>query len=191
MVLFQTPGKGNTGAVVEVVISTARERNINQIVLASSTGYAAERFIPYAEEFNIVAVGYCYYVKPGVPNMMNWETQEKLRQSGIKLLFGTHVLSGAEYQLRTKFGGTYPVDIMAHTLTMFGAGVKVGIECSIATLDAGLILPKPTIGIGGSGSGVDAAVIVTPDSSIRILNTKIHEILCKPALYENDPNGND
>ncbi|MGI6664031.1 MAG: pyruvate kinase alpha/beta domain-containing protein [Christensenellaceae bacterium] len=184
MILFDTPGKGNTQTVIEIAVAEARKRNIHQIVIASSTGYVAELFLRYAQEFTVVVVGYCYYVKPGMPNLMNVETQEKLRQGGINLLFGTHVLSGAEHQLRTKFGGTYPVDLMAHTLTMFGAGVKVGIECTVAALDAGLIVPEPTIGIGGSGCGSDAAVILTPDSSIRFLNTKIHDILCKPSFYE-------
>lgn len=174
----------DTQRVVEVAVEAARHKGIDQIVVASSTGSTAKAFLPYAQEFAIVAVGYCYYVQPGVPNMMDQPTQETLRQSGMKLLFGTHVLSGAEHHLRTKFGGTYPVDIMAHTLTMFGAGVKVGIEVTVAALDAGLIRPEPTIGIGGTGQGADAAVILTPDASIRFLNTRIHEVLCKPCLYE-------
>lgn len=165
-------------------IEAARSRGIRQIVVASSTGNTAKAFLPHAHEFTIVAVGYCYYVSPGVPNMMDEATQAMLRQGGIKLLFGTHVLSGAEHHLRTKYGGTYPVDIMAHTLTMFGSGVKVGIEVTVAALDAGLIRPEPTIGVGGTGQGADAAVILTPDASIRFLNTKIHEVLCKPGMYE-------
>ena len=174
----------DTQKVVEIAIEAARSKEIRQIVVASSTGNTAKAFLPYASEFTIVAVGYCYYVQPGVPNMMDDATQEALRQGGMKLLFGTHVLSGAEHHLRTKFGGTYPVDIMAHTLTMFGAGVKVGIEVTVAALDAGLIWPEPTVGVGGTGQGADAAVILTPDASIRFLNTKVHEVLCKPDLYE-------
>ena len=183
MYLFDKPGKENTAQVAEIAVASAREKGIRQIVLASATGFAAEAFLPYAREFTVVSVGYCYYVSPEIPNGMSGETQARLRAGGMQLLFGTHVLSGAEHQLRTRFGGTYPVDIMAHTLTLFGPGVKVGIECTVAALDAGLIAPEPTIGIGGSGSGVDAAVVLTPDCSIRILNTKVHEILCKPSYY--------
>ena len=181
--LFGSPGKGNTQDVVKTVIQAARERKIKQIVVASVTGYSAREFLSYAEEFRIISVGYGYYITPGIPNAMSEDTQNDLRAGGIHLLFGTHVLSGAEHHLRTKYGGTYPVDIMAHTLSIFGPGVKVGIECVIAALDAGLILPVPTIGVGGSGDGADAAVVVTPESSIRILDTKVHEILCKPSYY--------
>lgn len=174
----------NTQKVVNIAIEAARVKGIRQIVIASSTGHTAKEFLPYAHEFAIVAVGYCYYVQPGVPNMMDASVQTMLRREGVKLLFGTHVLSGVEHHLRTKFGGTYPVDIMAHTLSMFGSGVKVGIEVTVAALDAGLIRPEPTIGVGGTGTGADAAVILTPDASIRFLNTRVHEVLCKPDLYE-------
>lgn len=182
-VIFDSTGPAHTQAVVEIAIAAARERGIRQIVLASASGMSARAFLPYAEEFGIVSVGYCHYVKPGQPNAMQEGMQKALREGGIALLFGTHVLSGAEHHLRTAFGGTYPVDIMAHTLSMFGAGVKVAIEVAVAALDAGLIKPEPTIGVGGSGSGADAAVVLTPDASIRFLNTRVHEILCKPGLY--------
>lgn len=174
----------DTQRVAGLAIEAAQSRGIRQIVVASSTGATARAFLPYAHAFTIVAVGYGCYVQPEVLNMMAEAAQKTLRQGGMKLLFGTHVLSGAEHHLRTRFGGTYPVDIMAHTLSMFGPGVKVGIEVTVAALDAGLIKPEPTIGIGGTGQGADAAVILTPDASIRFLSTRVHEVLCKPDLYD-------
>ena len=39
-------------------------------------------------------------------------------QDRVKVFTTTHVLSGAERGLSRKFGGTYPVEIMAHTLRM-------------------------------------------------------------------------
>lgn len=188
-VIFGAAGPANTLAVVETAITAARQRGIRQIVLASSGGTTARAFLPYAGAFHIVSVGYCHYVKPGQPCMMEEDTQKVLREGGIQLLFGTHVLSGAEHHLRTTFGGAYPVEIMAHTLSMLGAGVKVAIEVTVAALDAGLIQPEPTIGVGGSGRGADASVILTPDASIRFLNTRVHEILCKPGLYRNGADG--
>ena len=184
MHLFEEPGPDNTAAVVEIAIAAARAKNINQIVIASSSGKVAQAFLPFAKEFHIVNVGVAYYIRPEVPNSMSDEIQATLREGGMKLYFGGHVLSGAERGLSTRFKGVYPVEVMAHTLRMFGAGTKVCVECAVEALDAGLITPSPTICVGGSGGGADTAAILTPAGSMRILDTKIHEILCKPGFYE-------
>jgi hypothetical protein len=107
--------------------------------------------------------------------------RQQLITSGIKVLTTTHVLSGAERGLSRKFGGTYPVEIMAHTLRMFGQGVKVCVEISVMALDAGLIpYGQPVIAVGGTGEGADTAVILTASHASSILETRIHEIICKP-----------
>jgi hypothetical protein len=50
-------------------------------------------------------------------------------------------------------------------------------------LDAGLIpYGKPVIALGGTGRGTDTASIITPGYSSSVLDTKIHEIVCKPRL---------
>ena len=181
--LFANTGKENTQAVVDIVIQTARERNLHQIVISSTAGNVALAFLPYAKEFNIVCVGHTYYYRPEVPNSMSDDIQKQLRDGGMVLYFGGHVLSGAERAFSTKFGGAYPAEIIAHTLRMFGAGMKVCVECAVEALDAGLITPTPTICVGGTSRGADTASILTPAGSMRILDTKIHEILCKPSFY--------
>ena len=40
--------------------------------------------------------------------------------------------------------------------------------------------------MGGSSYGVDTAVVITPAYSADILDTRIHEVLCKPGLYEKE-----
>jgi hypothetical protein len=111
------------------------------------------------------------------------DVRRQLMESGIKVLTTTHVLSGAERAMSRKFGGTYPVEIMAHTLRMLGQGVKVCVEIAVMALDAGLIpYGQPVIAIGGTGRGADTAVILTPSHASSILDTRIHEIICKPYL---------
>ena len=36
------------------------------------------------------------------------------------------------------------------------------------------------VALGGTAVGVDTAVVLTPSYSSSVLETKIHEILCKP-----------
>lgn len=181
--LFDKPGKENTASTVEIAIKAAREKGISNIVIASTRGNVAQAFLPYAKEFNIVCVGHTYYYNPEVPNSMSDEMQQQLREGGIKLYFGSHLLSGCERGLSSRFQGVYPVEIVAHTLRMFGPGTKVCVECAATALDAGLVKPGPMVAIGGSGSGADTAIVLSPAGAMRILDTKIHEILCKPSYY--------
>jgi hypothetical protein len=99
----------------------------------------------------------------------------------MKVLTTTHVLSGAERGLSRKFGGVYPVEIIAHTLRMFGQGVKVCVEVAVMALDAGMIpYGEEVIAVGGTGRGADTAVIIKPAHANSILDTWISEIICKP-----------
>ena len=183
MILFAKPGKENTMATVEATITAARSKKITQIVIASTHGDVAKAFLPYAKEFNIVCVGHTYYYRPEVPNSMSDEVQAELREGGIKLLFGSHLLSGVERSFSGKFQGAYPVEIIAHTLRMFGAGTKVCVECTAMALDAGLITPAITLAVGGTGSGADTALTLSPAGAMRLLDIKIHEYIAKPSFY--------
>ena len=80
-----------------------------------------------------------------------------------------------------KFGGVYPVEIMAHTLRLFCQGVKVCVEIGAMALDAGAIqAPRAVVALGGSGEGLDTACVITPGYSAKIFETRVHELLCKP-----------
>ena len=92
-----------------------------------------------------------------------------------------HLLSGAERGLSKKFGGVYPVEIIAHTLRMFGQGVKVGVEIAVMALDAGAIpYGRDVVAVGGSGEGADTAIVIRPAHAQAILETHISEIICQP-----------
>ena len=54
-------------------------------------------------------------------------------------------------------------------------------EISMMAADAGLIpVGEEIIAIGGRGSGVDTAVILTPVNAKDLFNLKIHEIIAMP-----------
>ena len=102
-------------------------------------------------------------------------------EKGFHLCTAAHVLSGAERSLSNTFKGVYPVEIIAHTLRMFGQGTKVCVEISAMAADAGLIRTgEPVIAIGGTARGADTAVVLRPEVSYNILKTKIDRIICKP-----------
>lgn len=176
------PGKESTQETIQLAIDHARQAGIKHIVVASNAGVTAEHLLPYADEFKITVVSQVYGFRgDGEPHPMSAETRKKLQDAGMQIYFGTHVLSGAERGLSTRFQGVYPVEIIAHTLRMLSQGVKVGVEISVMALDAGLI-PKqtPVVAIAGSGRGADTACVIVPAHAQRILETRVKEIICKP-----------
>ncbi len=182
MILFNKPGKENTGKTIEIALLAAKEKNIDYIVFPSASGFTASFFDNV--DRNLVCVTHAYGFAEKGKNEMSIETRERLEKKGIKVLTTTHVLSGAERGLSKKFGGIYPVEIIANTLRMFGQGVKVACEISIMALDSGFIpFGKPVIALGGTEEGVDTAIILIPSHAASIFDTKILEILCKPVNF--------
>ena len=178
---FEVPGKHNTEKVLEIVKKAIKERDISHIVVASCGGYTAKLFEKADLGVNLVCVTHVTGFRAPGENEMPENVREHLIKSGVKVLTTTHALSGAERGLSNKFGGTYPVQIIADTLRMLGQGMKVCVEISVMALDAGLIpYGQPVIAVGGKGKGADTAVIIKPTHASNILDTWVSEILCKP-----------
>lgn len=180
---FDLTGKNNTKETIALALKTAQKKNIDYIIVASSSGDTCKQLIN-PNNINIICVTHAHgYPEEGKSEMLQ-EVRHELTNSGIKVLTTTHVLSGAERGISKSFGGVYPVEIIAHTLRMLGQGTKVCVEISVMALDAGLIpYGKPVIAVGGSGEGADTALILTPSHASNIFKTKIHEIICKPSFY--------
>jgi len=179
---FKEKGIANTAETVALAVKTARERGIKDIVVSTSTGYTPSFFTAEdIRDFNIVLVTHTYGMKePGV-NTMEEEKRAELSAAGFKLVTAAHALSGAERAMSGKFGGVYPIEIIAHTLRMFGQGTKVCVEIGAMAADAGAIKPGIQImAIAGTGRGADTALIMKASHTNTIFNTKIDEVICKP-----------
>ena len=96
-----------------------------------------------------------------------------------------HAFGGVGRAVRKKLG-TYEVDeIMAFTLRTFGEGIKVAIEIALMAADAGMVsIQSPCISIGGTATGVDAALVLIPANAQNFFDLRVLEILAKPRLYE-------
>jgi hypothetical protein len=184
---FAKAGPENTGDVIAIVLREAQKRNISHIVAASNTGKTAELLAQEAEKAayagHLVCVTHAYGFREGGVNEMSGETRQALEARGVRVYTASHVLSGAERGISRKFQGSYPVEIIAHSLRMLGAGIKVCVEIAVMALDGGLLpWKKPVIALGGTVGGADTAVLLSPAHAAAIFDTKIHEILCKPGL---------
>lgn len=186
MVTFNSTGVVNTDETLKIAVTYAKEYNYD-IVAATSTGDTIFKLKEIADaagyENGIVAVTHVFGMHEKGVNDMTLETFDKLHSLGVKTVTAAHALSGAERGLSTKFHGVYPTEIISAALRMFGQGTKVCVEVALMAADSGSITyGKPVVCIGGSAHGADTACVITPGYTACLLETKIHEILCKPSL---------
>ncbi len=189
MVVFEKPGRDNTEAALRIALEAATARGC-AIVTASNTGETVDRLLRQMAETQaavpVVMVGQVDgFATPG-ENALSAPMRASLEARGVRIVTAAHVLSGAERGISRKFGGAYPVELVAHTLRMLGQGVKVCVEIAMMALDCGSIpYGEPVVCVAGTGRGADTVCIVTPGYTAGLFETKVHEILCKPGLYGN------
>ena len=189
MVIFEKAGKENAEVVLRIALAKAIEIGAPAVVLPSGTGETADAAWKMAQTLGytgqIVVVRTVSKAALSGGNKMPAEKKKELEEKGITVVSCAHALSAGERGISGKFHGVYPLELMAQTLRTFGQGTKVAFECAVMALDTDAIpYGVPIISMGGSSYGVDTAVIMTPAYSADILDTKIHEMLCKPGLYK-------
>lgn len=192
MVCFENAGKQNTAETIRIALERAKALGC-PIVAASTMGVTADALLTAAESAGftgkIVIVRGCSSKNRSGVNLMKPETKEALEARGATIVTAAHALSAGERAISGGFKGAYPLEIMAHTLRLFGQGTKVCVEASVMALDADAIpFGVPIVAIGGSHRGADTAAVITPSYSASILNTVVNELLCKPFDIRNpDP----
>ncbi len=182
---FHKPGRTNTKGVLEAVSRRARELSIGRVLIATVSGRTAFEALKILDkDIKIIAVSHVTgYAKPDIQELDEKDRRE-LESQGVKVLTGQHAFGGVGRGVRNKLD-TYQVDeIMAHTLRVFGQGVKVAIEVTLMAADAGLVrTDEDVISLGGSAQGVDAALLLKPANSARFFDLKVREVICKPAVF--------
>ena len=184
MKIFEKPGPDNTNEACRIAIERAMQKQAS-IVASTTTGNAGVQLCAIAKEMDyqgkIVIVTHAFGSKEPGKNVLEDENRETLLKNGAQLVTAAHALSGVERGISSKFQGVYPAEIIANSLRMVCSGLKVSVEISCMALDAGAIdYGTEVICMGGTGRGLDTAVVMTPSHASRIFETKIHEILCMP-----------
>lgn len=186
---FEKPGPQNTDKVLDLVKKRANERNIKDIVLASTEGATAIKAMKIFDpkKYNLVAVTHAsYFVKNQYQELIE-ENKKILLDGGVKIVTGVHALSGIGRSYRSDIKP--PIwsftDLIGRTFrSILGDGFKVCIEVCLMAVDAGIItLDNDVLSIGGRGRGSDTALILKPASTSNFLDLKIKEIVCKPLNY--------
>ena len=180
-VYFNMLGEQNTDVLLKLVKDYAEAEGIRDIVVASTTGRTGVKASKILRGFNVVVVTHhAGMEEPGVSELEE-TNRERILENGAKVLTATHALSGVERAVRKKFGTIQLLELISHTLRLFGEGVKVAVEITLMAADAGLIpADRDVISIAGTSSGADTALRVKPANSARFFDLKIREIIAKP-----------
>lgn len=204
---FESPGN-HTDKVLEVARARALERDVKQVVVASTRG---ETGVKVAEAFKdtdievVVVTHQTGHRGPGV-QLLTDENRKRLEDLAIRVVTGTDAFEGgvglgitrrripeaARPPSRTimetismmgRMYATIPpvARTVASVLRLFCQGVKVAVEVTLMAADAGAIpVDRDVIAIAGTGRDADTALLLRPANTTNFLDLDIHEIIAKP-----------
>ncbi|MFX1299856.1 MAG: pyruvate kinase alpha/beta domain-containing protein [Promethearchaeota archaeon] len=178
---FPEKGVENTEATCRLAAERAKKLGITHIVIPTTSGATAVKALKFLKDFNLAVVTHVTGFKEPGENQLLPDHRKTLEKAKVPILTTTHVLSGVERGIRKKFDTIGYAVIIASALRMLGQGVKVGVEITLMAADAGLIpMDQSVIALGGTGSGVDTALVIQPAHANNIFDLYIQEIVCKP-----------
>lgn len=180
---FRKPGRENTVRTLEKAAERADELGVQNIIVASTSGETGLLAARIFSKKNLVIVTHSTgFVEPDFQEL-NPEFRSRIEESGVKILTCQHALGGVGRAVRKKLGTYELEEIIAYTLRIFGEGTKVAVEIALMATDAGLISTKEScIAVGGTGRGVDTAILLQPAHAQNFFDLRIMEILAKPRL---------
>jgi hypothetical protein len=182
---FAEAGPQNTAVTLEAARERAETLKIGKIVLSSCTGKTAFTALDlFGNDFSLVVVTHSTgFQKPDYQELSE-KDRDRLTKRGAAVLTAQHAFGGVGRAFRNKTG-TYQMDeLIAYTLRTFGQGTKVAVEIALMAADAGLIrTDEDVISIGGTGQGVDTALVLKPAHTQNFFDLKVKQIICKPEGF--------
>ncbi len=183
-VYFEKPGMVNTQRTLEIAAERAKKLDVNTIVVPTTSGATGLKALLHFKNRNLIIVTHSTgYLKPDY-QQLHPAAREKIEDAGAKILTCQHALGGVGRAVRKKMATYQLEEIMAYTLRVFGEGTKVAVEMALMAADAGIISTlEPCLSLGGTGQGVDTAVLLRPAHAQNFFDLRILEILAKPHFF--------
>lgn len=183
-VYFDKPGKENTRRTLEIAAIRAAELQVDKVVVASTTGESGVLATQHFPPKQVIVVTHSTgFVKRDHQQLVP-ELRQKILEAGAQILTCQHSFGGIGRAVRKKLGTYELEEIMAYTLRIFGEGMKVAVEIALMAADAGLVsAKKPCVSIGGTGLGLDTAIVLLPSPAQNFFDLRIVEVLAKPRLF--------
>jgi hypothetical protein len=172
---FTKSGSANTERVLEAVKRRVKDDGIRTIVVASTTGETGAKFAKALKGFKVIAVS-------------RKKMDDKYRQQIMKDEGET-----IEDVQPSPLEGD-PVRAVRDSFATFGQGLKAAVEVVLVAADKGKTSspPEDVIGVGGTGTGADVAIIARATASKDIFSSEknkafaIREIIAMPLVKAPD-----
>lgn len=182
-VYFQKLDSKNTEETLKLAKERAQKLGIRNIVVASTTGDTGVKASEIFKGYNLVVVTHVTGFREPNAQEFVFENRRTIEKNNGNILTAAHAFGTLGRAVRKRFGVIQIDEIIANVLRIFCQGVKVACEVTCMAVDAGFIrTDEEAIGIGGSGSGADTAIVLKPSNTQTFFNTKIEEIICKPRF---------
>jgi hypothetical protein len=183
-VYFSKMGRANTERTLALAKARASELGIKTVLVATTVGdtgaLAAEQFTG----LDVVAVTHSTGFAGPNEQELTLENRQRIEAAGGTVLTCQHALGGVNRAIRKKLNTFLTDEIIAHTLRIFGEGMKVVFEIALMAADAGLArTDEPAMVIAGTGRGADIAVVMRPANAQNFFDLKVIEILCLPSPH--------
>ena len=185
---FEKPGESNTRDAATFAVERARDLKIKTIVVASTSGKTAQVFFDAMKGsgINLVVVTHVVgFTKPGEWEFSQ-EIAERLRKEGVRIVTGTHALSGVEraFSRSPKVGGGSRSEAVAEALRrVVAVGLKVAVECVLIAADQGAIdVNGEVVAAGGTASGADTVCVIRPAHTGSFFDLQVREIVAMPRV---------
>ncbi|MBW2466148.1 MAG: hypothetical protein JRF02_02515 [Deltaproteobacteria bacterium] len=181
---FEKPGYKNTEEALEIMLESCRKYGINQVVVASTgggTGLAAAKLLQDSG-IRLVVVTHNYGFKEPGTHEMPQETRAEIESFGARVHTATMALRNIGTAIRSRQEYSQQ-DLVANTLRIFGQGMNVCVEIVMMAADGGLITPDDVIAVAGTARGADTVALIAPQSSNKLFDLKVKEILVKPFSW--------
>lgn len=176
-----------TSDVLERVKQIAGEREVKNIVVASTSGATGVKAAEKLEDMNVnlVVVGHSTGFRETNEQEMKDEYIQQIEAMGGTVFIGPMIFHNINSAIRNRVGFS-SLDLVADVLRLFGQGTKVAVECVLMACDAGLVdAGTDVISVAGTGSGADTALLIRSSNSKDLFKTRIREVLLKPSKSEN------
>jgi hypothetical protein len=180
-VYFTEEGKINTDETLKVAKERADALDIKNIVVASYSGETGVKASEVFKDYNLVVVAGVFGFREPNTIRLKLANRNLIEKNGGTIIHAAHAFGTLGRAVNRRFGSIQIDEIIAHTLRLFGQGVKVGCEIACMAVDSGLFrTDEEAIAIGGSSSGADTAIVLKPSNTHSFFETRIKEIICKP-----------
>jgi hypothetical protein len=185
---FDAPGPANTSDCARFAAERALDLGLSKVVVASTSGETAKVFYSALEGTGISLIVVTHVVGFSQPGIWEFspEIAAGLRTRGVRIITGTHALSGLErtFSRSPKVGGGSRTEAVAEALRrIIAVGLKVAIECVLIAADQGVVgINEEVVACGGTYSGADTACVIRPSHTASFFDLQVREIVAMPRI---------